>query len=65
MRKDSFIQWGTAHQLVSLVVCTALSDIEVEHEPIKGKLYHIFYPLEEDARDLSDYCHDSARNPPW
>ena len=24
---------------------TALSDIEVEHDPIKGKLYHIYYPL--------------------
>jgi len=29
---------------------TALSDIEVEHEPIKGKLYHIFYPV-VDAPD--------------
>ncbi len=27
---------------------TALSDIEVEHEDIKGKLYSIEYPLEED-----------------
>jgi valyl-tRNA synthetase len=27
---------------------TALSDIEVEHEDIKGKLYSIAYPLEED-----------------
>ena len=27
---------------------TALSDIEVEHEEIKGKLYSIEYPLEED-----------------
>jgi valyl-tRNA synthetase len=28
---------------------TALSDIEVEHEDIKGKLYSIEYPLEDDA----------------
>lgn len=27
---------------------TALSDIEVEHEDIKGKLYSIDYPLEQD-----------------
>ncbi|HBP88551.1 MAG TPA: valine--tRNA ligase, partial [Nitrospiraceae bacterium] len=27
---------------------TALSDIEVEHEPIKGKLYHIQYFLADD-----------------
>ncbi|MBH0192629.1 MAG: class I tRNA ligase family protein, partial [Nitrospira sp.] len=29
---------------------TALSDIEVEHEEIKGKLYHIKYPLADDPR---------------
>ena len=28
---------------------TALSDIEVEHEETKGKLYHIRYPLEADS----------------
>lgn len=27
---------------------TALSDIEVEHEEMKGKLYHIRYPLADD-----------------
>ncbi len=27
---------------------TALSDIEVEHEDVKGKLYHIRYPLTDD-----------------
>ena len=27
---------------------TALSDIEVEHEQVKGKLYHIRYPLADD-----------------
>ena len=27
---------------------TALSDIEVEHEQLKGKLYHIHYPLADD-----------------
>ncbi len=27
---------------------TALSDIEVEHEDVKGKLYSIHYPLEDD-----------------
>ncbi len=27
---------------------TALSDIEVEHESVKGKLYHIRYPLADD-----------------
>ena len=27
---------------------TALSDIEVEHEDIKGKLYHVRYPLVDD-----------------
>lgn len=28
---------------------TALSDIEVEHEDVKGKLYSIDYPLEQDS----------------
>jgi valyl-tRNA synthetase len=28
---------------------TALSDIEVEHEETKGKLYHIAYPLADDS----------------
>jgi len=27
---------------------TALSDIEVEHEDVKGKLYHLRYPLADD-----------------
>lgn len=27
---------------------TALSDIEVEHEEVKGKLYHLRYPLTDD-----------------
>ncbi len=27
---------------------TALSDIEVEHEPIRGTMYHISYPLVDD-----------------
>ena len=27
---------------------TALSDIEVEHEDVRGKLYHILYPLVDD-----------------
>ncbi len=27
---------------------TALSDIEVEHEDVKGKLYHLSYPLADD-----------------
>jgi len=27
---------------------TALSDIEVEHEDVKGKLYHVRYPLVDD-----------------
>jgi valyl-tRNA synthetase len=27
---------------------TALSDIEVEHEDVKGKLYHVRYPLADD-----------------
>src|SRR4026208_1826053 len=27
---------------------TALSDIEVEHEDVKGKMYHIRYPLADD-----------------
>jgi valyl-tRNA synthetase len=27
---------------------TALSDIEVEHEEVKGKMYHIKYPLADD-----------------
>ncbi|MBH0181258.1 MAG: valine--tRNA ligase, partial [Nitrospira sp.] len=30
---------------------TALSDIEVEHEDVKGKLYHLRYPLAEDPSD--------------
>ncbi len=29
---------------------TALSDIEVEHEETKGKLYHIEYPLADDQK---------------
>ena len=29
---------------------TALSDIEVEHEEVKGKLYHIRYPLVDDPQ---------------
>ena len=28
---------------------TALSDVEVEHEPVQGTMYHISYPLAEDA----------------
>jgi valyl-tRNA synthetase len=31
---------------------TALSDIEVEHEEVKGKLYHISYPLADDPRTV-------------
>ncbi|HPR63634.1 MAG TPA: valine--tRNA ligase [Thermoanaerobaculia bacterium] len=31
---------------------TALSDLEVEHQEVKGKLYHIAYPLEEGAASL-------------
>jgi valyl-tRNA synthetase len=30
---------------------TALSDLEVEHEEIKGHLWHIRYPLEADPQD--------------
>jgi valyl-tRNA synthetase len=30
---------------------TALSDIEVEHEEVKGKLYHLRYPLADDPGD--------------
>ncbi|HSN03912.1 MAG TPA: valine--tRNA ligase, partial [Nitrospira sp.] len=30
---------------------TALSDIEVEHEDVKGKLYHLRYPLADDPKD--------------
>jgi valyl-tRNA synthetase len=29
---------------------TALSDIEVEHEEVKGKLFHIRYPLADDPK---------------
>lgn len=29
---------------------TALSDIEVEHDQLKGKLYHIHYPLADDPK---------------
>ena len=28
---------------------TALSDVEVEHEPVHGTMYHISYPLADDA----------------
>ena len=31
---------------------TALSDIEVEHEDVKGKLYHIRYPLADDPQTM-------------
>ncbi|OQW30113.1 MAG: valine--tRNA ligase [Nitrospira sp. SG-bin1] len=30
---------------------TALSDIEVEHEEVKGKLYHLRYPLADDPNN--------------
>ena len=30
---------------------TALSDIEVEHEDVKGKLYHLRYPLADNPND--------------
>ncbi len=30
---------------------TALSDIEVEHEDVKGKLYHLRYPLADDPNN--------------
>src|SRR5512147_399759 len=30
---------------------TALSDIEVEHEDVKGKLYHLRYPLADDPNE--------------
>ncbi|MDI3299145.1 MAG: valine--tRNA ligase [Bacillota bacterium] len=37
-RGDYIIQWCP--------VCgTALADIEVEHEPVEGRLYHVRYPL--------------------
>ncbi len=41
---------------------TALSDIEVEHEDEKGKLYHIAYPLEPRSQHPSNRCHDAARD---
>ena len=28
---------------------TALSDVEVEHEPVQGTMYHVAYPLTNDA----------------
>ncbi|MDH5641312.1 MAG: valine--tRNA ligase, partial [Nitrospira sp.] len=31
---------------------TALSDIEVEHEDVKGKLYHLQYPLADDPQTV-------------
>ena len=31
---------------------TALSDIEVEHDPITGKLYHVHYPLADNPRSF-------------
>ncbi|MBI3398998.1 MAG: class I tRNA ligase family protein [Deltaproteobacteria bacterium] len=31
---------------------TALSDIEVEHEEVSGKLYYIRYPLADVGTDL-------------
>ena len=31
---------------------TALSDIEVEHEDLKGKLYHLRYPLADDPQTI-------------
>ena len=31
---------------------TALSDIEVEHDPITGKLYHVHYPLADHPRSF-------------
>jgi valyl-tRNA synthetase len=31
---------------------TALSDIEVEHEDVKGKLYHLQYPLAGDSQTV-------------
>ena len=30
---------------------TALSDVEVEHQPIQGAMYHVSYPLADDTGD--------------
>ena len=40
-RKERLINWCPR-------CLTALSDIEVEHEEVKGKLYYLVYPLKDD-----------------
>ncbi|MCB1562388.1 MAG: valine--tRNA ligase [Alphaproteobacteria bacterium] len=32
---------------------TAISDLEVEHKEIKGKFYHVRYPIEDGSGDIS------------
>jgi valyl-tRNA synthetase len=42
--------------------CTALSDIEVEHEERAGNLWHIRYPFADDAEGVHCGCDHAARN---
>lgn len=42
-RGEAIIQWCPRCR-------TALSDLEVKAKPVKGKFWHIFYPLKEDPK---------------
>ena len=48
VRRRPLVSRRTADQLVRPRCLTALSDIEVEHEEMTGKLYTIRYPLADD-----------------
>ena len=45
-RDKRLVNWDPKFQ-------TAISDLEVEHREIKGKLYHVRYPLEEGGAFIS------------
>ena len=44
-RHERIINWCTR-------CATALSDLEVDYQDVDGKLYHIRYPLEDDAKSF-------------
>ncbi len=45
-RDKRLVNWDPKFQ-------TALSDIEVEHKEVKGKLWHVAYPLEDGSGSIS------------
>ncbi len=57
---------GQPHlQLVARAALTSLSDLEVEHENLKGHLYLIKYPLTDESGSLTLHSHDQTRNTAW